>query len=85
MDAHDFFEIVARHLVEDLVAKDPGVVDNDINLPELVDRRLDYAPGSVLLCDAFGVRDGIAAGRANLLDDRVRRARIAATAFCTAP
>ena len=70
-------EGVGRHLVERAAAGDAGVVDHDVEAPELVERVLDDDVGAV--DDAVAVGDRQAAAGADLLGHLARpRPRIRA-------
>src|SRR5439155_10295161 len=70
-----------RHIEEEAVAQDAGVIDHHIELSKRIDRGLDNPVGRFPLGDAVGVRDRRAAGGADLVDHLLRRAGVAAFAF----
>src|SRR5262245_7062766 len=67
--------------MEDTIAKDTGVVDHAIDATKVVDRRLDDAFGALRLGNAVPVRNRHAAGLADLADDLLRHAEVAAVAL----
>ena len=64
---------VLGHVHDHPVAEDPGVVDEDVEAAELVDRLLHHAAGAREVGDVVAVRDGLAARGLDLLDDLLRR------------
>src|SRR5690606_2053573 len=68
VNAIDLLPIVIGHLVETGVAKDAGVVDDDVDAAELVERGLNNA---FAVLDRVVAGDGLAAGGHNLVDDAV--------------
>jgi hypothetical protein len=68
VDLVDQVPVGLRHLLERDVAQDPGVVDQDVDLAERVDRGLDDL---VAVLDRVVVRDGVAALVLDLGDDLV--------------
>ncbi len=73
------------HAVEDAVAQDAGIVDQDIDAAEGVERRLDDFVGIARLADRQRRGDRFAAGFLDFVDDRLRRAGIGAGAVEAAP
>ena len=71
-------------LIEHAVAQDAGVVDEDVEAPEGVDRRVDEVLGALPVGDVVGVGDRLAARCLDLGDDVVRRALIGASALVRA-
>ena len=65
--------LVLLHVHEHAVAEDPGVVDEDVEAAEALDRRLHHAFGAGEVGDVLAVRDRLAAERLDLADDVVRR------------
>src|SRR6185503_798088 len=62
------------------IAQDAGVVDDDVDPAERVDRGLDDAVRRLPVRDAVGARDRRAAFRLDLVDDLLRRAGVLAFA-----
>ncbi len=75
VDGDDGVPLLLGHVHEHPVAEDPGVVDEDVEAAELVDRLLDHATGAREVGDVLAVRDRLAAGGADLLDDLLGRRR----------
>ena len=71
---------VGVHVVERLVAQDAGVVDDDVDRAEGVDRGLDDRLAALGRGDRVGVGDGLAAGVLDLVDDELGGALVAARA-----
>src|ERR1017187_7966656 len=69
MDADHGVPFVDRHIDEHPVTQNAGVVDQDIDRPEVVDRRLDQATGAVVVRDVVTVGHGFPTHPADLLDD----------------
>ena len=69
---------VGTHVVERLVAQDAGVVDDDVDGAERVDRGLHDALAAVGRGDRVGVRDGLAARGLDLVDDELCGALVGA-------
>ena len=65
----DLIEVHDRHAVENAVAQDARIVDHAIDALEVVERALDDLFRALRLGDALEVRDGLAAGLADFLDD----------------
>ena len=65
---HHQVPILVFHVLEADVAQDAGVVDEDVNPAERLDRGLDDL---VAVLDRVVVRDGLAASRCDLLDNLV--------------
>ena len=63
MHVDDRVEQVGRHVVERLVAQDAGVVDDDVDPAERVERGLHDGLAALGRGDAVGVGDGLAAAR----------------------
>ena len=59
-------------LIEHPVAQDAGVVDEDVEAPERVDGGLHHLACLREVCDVGAVRDRLAAGCLDLLDDLLR-------------
>src|SRR5436190_12941827 len=68
------------HAVEDTVAEDAGVVDENVDVPKGIDRRLHDRLGILGLGDRERRYDGLAAGLLDVLDGFLRRPLIAAGA-----
>ena len=68
------------HAVEDAVAQNAGIVDEDIDAAEGIERRLDDLVGIAGLADRQRRGDRFAAGFLDLVDDGLRRAGIGAGA-----
>ena len=68
------------HVVDHAVAQEPGRVLDDVQAAEGVHGLLNHAVHRRQIGDAFGVGDRLAAGRADLVDHRLGRARIRALA-----
>ena len=62
VDVDDRVEQVGRHVVERLVAQDAGVVDDDVDAAEGVDRRLHDRRAALGGGHRVGVGDRLAAG-----------------------
>jgi hypothetical protein len=67
--------------VKDAVAQDTGVVDENVDAAEGVERRLDDQIGVLRLGDRQGAGDRPAAGACDLLDHGLRRTGIGAGAL----
>ena len=76
MDLEHRAELLVAHLVQHPVPRVPGVVDDDVELSELVDGRLDERVGDPVLRQVAGEDGRLAAdlGR-RLLGQRRRRGR----------
>ncbi len=79
------FPHVVGHVLERLVAQDPGIADADVESTEVVDGGLNHAPGVILVRHRTVVRDGLAAGIANLPDHAVGHRRAGAGAVPGTP
>ena len=66
---HHQVPVLVFHVLEANVAQDAGIVDEDINPAEGLDRGLDDL---VAILDGVVVCDGLAASRCDLLDNLVR-------------
>ena len=73
-------EILGLELREGLVAQDAGVVDDDVDLAEVVDRGLHDRGAALGRRDGVVVGDGLAAGLVDLLHDLIGHARAGAGA-----
>ena len=71
---------VGVHVVERLVAQDAGVVDDDVDGAERVDRGLHDRLAAFGCGDRVGVGDGLAAGGLDLVDDELGGTLVAARA-----
>ena len=80
VDAHDVVPLGLGHVDEHAVAQDAGVVDEDVEVAERLDRRVDEALGALPVGDVVAVGDGLAAERLDLGDDLVGRAVVGAGA-----
>ena len=65
-------EQLGGHVVERLVAQDAGVVDDDVDRAERVERGLHDGLAALGGGHAVGVGDGLAAEAVDLLDDLLR-------------
>ena len=65
--------LVLLHVDEHPVAQDPRVVDEDVEPAEGVQRMVYEPLGSREVGDVLPVRDGLAAGRGDLVDNLLRR------------
>ena len=72
VDVEDDLEVLRRELRERLVAQDAGVVDDDVDASEAVDRGLDDRLAALGRRDRVVVGDRLAAGRLDLLARRSR-------------
>jgi hypothetical protein len=61
MDADDGVEVLFAHVEDHAVAQDAGVVDDDVELAEIIERALDDAFGGLEIADALEARDRLAA------------------------
>jgi hypothetical protein len=73
MDLDDHLEGVDRHLVEDRVAQDAGIVHHTVDAAIGVHRLLDDLAGRNGFGDRLEIGDGGAAGLGDFLDDFFRR------------
>ena len=80
VDVEHGVEVVPGQLRERLVAQDAGVVDDDVDLAERVDRGLDDALAALGGGHRVVVRHGVAAGGLDLVDDLLRGCVVAALA-----
>ena len=76
VDIDDAVPVLLGHAVEDAVAQDAGIVDDDVDPAELIDRLLDDPVGAVPFGDAVAVHHGLAAGAADFVDDLEGRAAV---------
>ena len=76
--------LLLGHREQHPVAEDAGVVDEDVETAEGVDRLLDEARGAVPAADVVGVGRGLAARGRDLVDDLLRRSRVGARTVTTA-
>ena len=73
----DRVPVLLAHVEDHAVAQDAGVVDDDVELAEVIDRAIDDALGGLEVGDALEVGDCFAARRADFLDHVFgRRARL---------
>ena len=77
MDVEDGVDEVGRHVVEALVAQDPGVVHDDVDAAEGVERALHDRRAALGRRHRIGVEHGLAAGVLDLVDDLLARSRAA--------
>jgi hypothetical protein len=61
--------LLRGHVRQHAVAQDPGVVHEDVQVAECLDRLVDHPSGTVEVGDVVVVGDGLAAGRLDLVDD----------------
>ena len=80
MHGDDRVPLVLFHVHEHPVAQDAGVVDEDVEPAERVDRVLDEAAGAGEVGDVLAVGDGLAARGLDLGDDLLRRRQVGALA-----
>ena len=80
VDVDDRVDEVGRLVVERLVAQDAGVVDDDVDALEGVERGLHDRRAALDRGDRVVVGDGLAAGGLDLVDDLLRRAGVGAGA-----
>ena len=80
VDVEDDVPLLLRHVEDHLVAKDAGVVDDDVEAAEGVERLLHHAVSGLEVGDVVVVRDGVAAHLLDLGDDLVGGALLAAGA-----
>ena len=71
---------IGGHVVERLVTQDAGVVDDDVDASEGVQRGLYDRRAALGRGDRVGVGDGLATGRLDLVDDSFRGSLVAAGA-----
>ena len=80
MHLDDVGPVRPAHAVEDLVAQDAGVVDQDVDAAEGIERGLDDLVGVLRLGDRERRGDRLAARLLDLVDHLLRRAGVAAGA-----
>ena len=78
VDVDDRVPLLLGHVEAHLVAEDPGVVDEDVEPAELVDRLRDQRLAAVPGRDVVEVGDGLPAGGDDLVDDLLGRALVRA-------
>src|SRR6266571_7184802 len=66
------------HAMEDAVAQDAGIIDEDVDAAEMLERRRDDFFGIARLADRERRGNRRAAGFFDLIDHRLRRAHISA-------
>ena len=76
MNPEDRFGVGDAHLVGAAVAEDPGVVDKDVDPPELVYRPLDRNGAASFGSDVGTVSDGAATGLADLFCELLSGRRV---------
>ena len=76
----DQVEVLLGHRHQHAVAQDSGVVHDPVQVAEFVDRLLDHALDPFAVGDRIAVRDGLAAGGHDLVDDLLRRSDLTAAA-----
>jgi len=81
MHRDDVVPVGPAHLVEDAVAQDAGVVDQDIDAAEGVARGLDDGVGVLRLGDRQRAGDRLAAALGDLVDHGLRRTGVRAGAI----
>ena len=69
VDLDDRVPLCLGHVGEHPVAQDAGVVDDDVEPAEAVDRALHHPTGGLEVADVVGVGDGLAAHALDLVDD----------------
>ena len=69
MHAHHLVEVELGHVGDRRVAQDPGVVDQDVELAERLDRQLDDGAGAVPTGDVVVAAHRLAATRPDLGGD----------------
>jgi hypothetical protein len=72
VDPHDVVPLGEGHVRERPVAQDAGVVDEDVEPAELLDRRGDQSLGPRLVGDVVAVHHGLPAERPDVVDDLLR-------------
>ena len=72
VDAYHGVEVGFVHLEAHPVAQEAGIVDDDVEIAERVDRPLDQRTGTVPGGDVVPVGDGGAPGGGDLVDDGLR-------------
>ena len=78
MDVDDRVPLGLGHVRQHPVAQDAGVVDQDVEVAERVDRRSDHALGTLEVGDVLAVGDRLTAHRRDLVDHLLGRAEVAA-------
>ncbi len=81
MDVEHVLPVRVAHPVEDRVAQDAGIVDQDVDAAEGVERGLDDRLGVLRLGDRERRGDRLAAGLLDLVDHLLRRAGVGAGAL----
>ena len=76
VDGDDGVPLGLGHVDDHPVAQDAGVVDQDVEVAERLDRRVDQALGAFPVGHVVGVDDGLAAEVADLGDDLLGRRRV---------
>ena len=71
VDAHDRVEVVLAHVEDHRVADDPGVVHEDVELAERLDRGVDHLAGALEVGHVAVVRHRVAAALLDQLYDDV--------------
>src|SRR5690606_29972380 len=69
VDLDDEVPLLLGHVGEHAVAEDAGVVDEDVETAEGLDRLVDHALGGFPVADVGAVDDGLAPHAPDLLDD----------------
>jgi hypothetical protein len=59
--------------VKNDIAKDPGIIDDDIDLAEFADGKVDHRLGLIRVRDGPEIRNGFATRGLDLADDSRRR------------
>ena len=77
---HDRIPFLFGHVGEHPIAQDAGVVDEDVEVAELGDRRVDEALGTLPARHVVGVGDRMASQRTDLGSDLLGGSLIAALA-----
>ena len=80
MDGEHRIPFILAHVHEHPVARDPGVVDEDVEAAERFERLPHHAPGRGEVRDVVAVRDRRAAGGVDFRNDLLRRRRVNALA-----
>jgi hypothetical protein len=80
VNGDDGVPLLLGHVHEHPVAKDPGVVDEDVEAAELVERLLDHPLGAGEVGDVLRICSGFSAGGFDLDDDLLRRRVVVAFA-----
>ena len=74
MDPDDGVPLVDGHVDQHAVAQDAGVVDQDVDGPEVVDGGLDEPARPLVVRDVIAVGHGLAAHAPDLFDHLAGRA-----------